>query len=193
MIGVILRLLSDFVEKNWGTQSLNECLKAAGFPDDFVFRLDTAYPDEQWQSMFRAATDVAGLSPDDLELTFAHYCGKDMSVRFPGFLQGVTSARDIIERQPSIHNFMAASLKSPSARKAVAEKFRLEGRPDETVMHYVSPNKMCILYRGLAEWAAEYFNEKVEIKEPHCLKRGDAECEIHVQYLDHQSTDSQAR
>ncbi|HXV99029.1 MAG TPA: heme NO-binding domain-containing protein [Anaerolineae bacterium] len=183
MVGVIPVLLFDFVEKNWGKSAVSEIKLQAGMSDDKEFRLDTYYPDEEWRRIFKATVAVLQMDSEELETVFARYCGEDLVIRFAGFLKGVNSARDVITRQPKIHNFIGSSVQDSEARQAISDKFRLEEKPDETIMHYVSPNQLCTFYRGLAQWVADYFGEKIQIKELHCLKQGAAECEIHVKYL----------
>jgi hypothetical protein len=100
-----------------------------------------------------------------------------------GFFKGCTSTRDFLKMQPNIHNMMASSVRDAAAKRQIMDKFRLEEVDGETVTHYVSPNRHCTLYRGLAEWVAEYYRERIEIQEPRCQKRGDPECEIHVKHL----------
>lgn len=183
MIGLIPALLFDFVEKNWDASMVSKIKHQAGVSENKEFRLDTYYPDEEWRSLFKAAVTILKMDPDEVEIAFARYCGEDLVIRFSGFLKGANSARDVITRQPKIHNFIGSSVQDVQSRQAISDKFRLEDRPDETIMHYVSSNQLCLFYQGLAQWVADYFNETIQMSEPHCLKRGAAECEIHVKYL----------
>lgn len=182
MIGVIPHLLFDFVEKNWGAEGLQELKARARMAADKTIRLDTYYPEEEWQRLFEAAVALTHLQPEYLEQAFGRYCVEDLVLRFPGFFEGAVCARDMIRRQPLIHNFIAASVQDPVSRRAVLDKFRLEETPDETIVHYVSPNRLCDFYRGLAQGAAERFGEVLTITETRCMKRGDEECELHVRY-----------
>jgi hypothetical protein len=183
MVGVIHQLFFEFVEKSFGAAAAAEVKRRAGIAEGQEHRMDTAYPDEEWRRIVGAAVDLAGLDAEKAELAFARFCGEALSQRMAGFFKNASNAREMLKQQPTIHNMIASSLRDPAAKRKVADKFRLEEANGETITHYVSPNRHCALYRGLAEWVAGYYRERVEIREPRCQKRGDPECEIHVKYL----------
>jgi hypothetical protein len=183
MIGVIHQLFFAFVEKNFGSAAVAEVKRRAGLPAGHEYRMDSAYPDDEWRRILGAAVELSGLDAEKAELAFARYCGEELSVKMAGFFKGCTSTREFLKRQPSIHNMMASSVRDEVARQKIADKFRLEEVNGETVTRYASPNRHCTLYRGLAEWVAEYYKERIEVREPRCQKRGDPECEIRVKYL----------
>lgn len=180
MIGIIHEILLDFVRKNLGDDAVTELRKRAGV-EEKQFRLDTDYDDAEWRRLVGAAIELAGGDSDGVQKAFAHYAGEDLVLRFPGFFKGAKSARDMIKRQPVIHNNLATGL-SEEARRRVADKFELEEKGDSLVMHYRSPNQLCAVYIGLAEWVAEHFGEKLEVKHERCLKKGADECEIELRF-----------
>ena len=183
MVGVIHQLFFEFVEKSFGAPAVAEVKRRAGLGAGQDYRMDAAYSDEELQRIVGAAVELSGLPAEQAEIAFARFCGEQLSVRMAGFFQTSKSARELLQRQPSIHTMMASSVQDPAAKKKILSKFRFEEVNGETITHYVSPNRHCTLYRGLAEWVSEYYRERIEIREPRCLKRGDPECEIHVKYL----------
>jgi len=187
MIGVINRLMFDFVEQNWGSE-MSARFRKESQSENVDFRMDVYYPDVEWQQQLDVAIRLTGLDKEALVWAFGRYSGEVLTRQFSGFITGATSARDVITRQPRIHNTLALSFTEEAHRKTINEKFRLEEFPDHTVVHYVSPNKLCAFYRSLAQWVADSFNETIEIIEPVCMHRGDHECEIHVRYLGKKTT-----
>ena len=183
MVGVIHQLFFAFLEKNFGAPAVAEVKRRAGLTAGADFRMDAAYPDDEWRRLLGAAVELSGLDAEQAELAFARYCGEELSVRMAGFFKGCSTTREFLKLQPTIHNMMASSVQDAAAKRKITDKFRLEESNGETVTHYTSPNRHCTLYRGLAEWVAEYYRERIEIQEPRCQKRGDPECEIHVKHL----------
>ena len=183
MVGVIHQLFFEFVEKNFGAPAVAEVKRRAGVAEGVEHRMDSAYPDDEWRRIVAAAVELAGLDAEQAEIAFARFCGEALSQRMAGFFKGAKSAREFLKQQPGIHNMIASSLRDAADKRKVTDKFRLEEANGETITHYVSPNRHCALYRGLAGWVAEYYRERIEIREPRCQKRGDPECEIHVKYL----------
>jgi hypothetical protein len=182
MVGLIHECLFGFLTRNFGPEAVVAVKRAAGVDPELGYRIDTVYDDAQWRRLYSAAIDFAAADAAAFERAFARYSGEDLVVRFPGFLRGVRSARDLIERQPIIHNSIAASMVEGS-RREIRDKFSITAKADETVVHYSSSNLLCGFYKGLAEWVSEHMSERIEIHEPHCQRRGAPSCEIHVRYL----------
>ncbi len=183
MVGVIHQLFFEFVEKTFGAATVAAVKSKAGVPQGQEYRMDVAYSDEEWRRIVGAAVELSGLDAEKAEIAFARFCGEALSQRMAGFFKTSKSTRDFLKQQPTIHNMMASSVRDPAAKRKIADKFRLEEVNGETVVHYASPNRHCALYRGLAEWMAEYYRERIALEEPRCQKRGDPECEIHVKFL----------
>lgn len=189
MIGIINKLLFDFVEQNWGTE-MRARLHTESQVSQTDFRMDVYYTDLEWQQQLATAIHLTGMDKEALVWAFGRYSGEVLTRQFSGFITGVTTAREVITRQPRIHNTLALSFADKTHQKTINEKFHLDELPDRTVVHYVSPNQLCAFYRSLAQWVADLFNEDIEIIEPKCMHRGDHECEIHVRYLGKKSTEA---
>jgi hypothetical protein len=182
MVGLIHVLLLNFVERNCGPGGIAAVLRRAGIPGGQVFRMDTVYDDEEFQRLLAAAIAEIGRPADEVEIAFARYSGQDLLLRFPGFWAGAQRARDMILRQPRIHNAMTGAARDTAVRLSINDKFKIEPTPDGAVIRYASPNRLCVFYRGLAGWVAEHFGEEMEVDEPACQRRGDEACEIHVRF-----------
>lgn len=183
MVGLVHELLFAFIKDNLGEEALCEVKKRSNIPLDQTFRLDTYYSDQEWQFILRNTLDIAGLNQDDAETAFASYFGKAVLKEFPGFFAGASSVKEMVLRQPKIHNCIGTGVADPKFRKTITDKFSLEEKENGTIMHYVSTNRHCTLYRSMVDWLAEHYHEQVTIEEPLCLKKGDSECQIHITYL----------
>lgn len=182
MVGLIQKVLHDLALQRGGAQAVARIYEAAGVPPDRNFRIDTVYPDDEWQRLLVAACEVLQLGPEAFENAYAEQFGSDALRRWPAWFKMSRSARELLERQPIIHNTFATGVRDPDARRDIRDKFRLEQRPDELVTHYRSPNELCGLYKALARWVLRHYGESATIDEPLCLKRGDPECEIHIRW-----------
>lgn len=182
MVGLIQKVLFDLIDEVAGPAALAEVRRLAGIPDDRRFRLDTVYPDDEWQRLLAAAGTVLGKSQDELEVAYASFFGRDSLRRWPVWFEMSANARQFLERQQTIHNTFATGMRDAGARSGIRDKFRLEGRPHELVTHYRSPNQLCGLYKALAQWVLDHYREQATIEETRCTKRGDTECEIHIRW-----------
>jgi hypothetical protein len=182
MVGLIQKILFDLVQATGGPEAVAEVRRRAELPEDRRFRLDTVYPDDEWQRLLRAACEVLGLSQDEVEVAYADFFGRDALQRWPVWFEMSANAREFLERQQTIHNTFATGVRDPDARKGIRDKFRLEALDNEFIAHYRSPNELCGLYKALARWVLNYYREHALIEETRCTKRGDAECEIHIRW-----------
>ena len=182
MVGTIQKILLDMVEGEADAAAVAEVKRRAEVPVDRVFRLDTVYPDDEWQRLLAAACEVLQVTREQAMEIYARYFCEDATQRWPTWFRMSRSSRQFLERQPTIHNCFATGVRDPEARKAVTDKFRIEKLDKEIVTHYRSPNQLCDLYEALARWIISYYGERATIWQAQCTRRGDPECEIHVRW-----------
>jgi hypothetical protein len=52
--------------------------------------------------------------------------------------------------------------------------------PDEVVVTYDSPRKLCAVARGIMRGIAKHFGERISISDRACMHKGDPKCLISV-------------
>ena len=107
---------------------------------------------------------------------------KDGQTRWPMWFKMAKNAREFLVRQPKIHNGFATSQQDPALRSAIDDKFEVEERNGELVVHYRSPNQLCGLYMALARWIINHYGDNAVVEEASCAKNGASQCEIHVRW-----------
>ena len=176
MLGYPLKLLLNGIERRHGHEAVVQTLAEAGLPPDRVYRLNELYTDDEAQRLTAAATQL--LSIEDIAEEFF----RDTLVRFPTFFEMCKTSREFLEMQPEIHNTFAHGLQRPEERDAVRDKFHLEKLDDELVVHYRSPHHLCDMYKAIAQQVFRHYHDKATIDESRCMKRGDSECELRIQW-----------
>ncbi|WED41988.1 heme NO-binding domain-containing protein [Legionella cardiaca] len=182
MIGLIQKILLNMVHSIKGEEGVTQLKKLAQVPQDKNFQINNVYTDEEWQRLLTAALDLLQLNQEEIEALYADYFCNDVIVRFPTWFQMSKNSYEFLSIQPTIHNCFATGCADAVARQAVNEKFKLEQLPNKLITHYRSPNKLCGLYKALAQWVIHYYKDEANIEEKKCIKLGDDECEIHVNW-----------
>ena len=182
MLGYPFRPMLQAVEAKGGPAAVAEVKRRAGLPPDRTYRMSETYSDEEFQRVLAAAGDVLALQVAETCEFWADAFLKDTQKRFPVWYEMCANSRALLEYHPQIHNGFAASLQDPKVSQAVTEKFRLEKLERELIVHYRSPNRLCMLYRALARRVIAYYGDEASIEEPRCVYRGDAECEFHIRW-----------
>ena len=164
-----------------GTETASEIRRRSGC-DDLDFRINEVYDDETWRTIVATTVDVLGCTGEELEEQYARFFLKDAQKRWPVWFEMSKTARQFLERHPSVHNNFADEVRDPSSRDLIKDKFRIEKLEDKLITHYRSPNRHCHLYVSLAREVLALYGEHAKIEEPKCMKRGDPECEIWISW-----------
>ena len=179
MLGLVPKLLIEFVTTEYGLETANEIRSRAGCGET-DFRINEVYEDSLWRSMAVATAQVLGWSGEELEERYARYFIKDAEKRWPVWFEMSKTARQFLERHPSVHNNFADAVRDPGSRDRIKDKFHIEKLPDRLVTHYRSPNRHCHLYVSMAREVLARYGETATIEQQKCVKRGDSECEIWI-------------
>lgn len=182
MVGLIHKLLFDFLEETAGPAVVLEVKRKAGVDEAKAFRMDEVYDDAEWRRLFSATCAVLGVTQDQAEEVFADFFYKDAMRRWPMWFSMSKTAREFLQRQPKIHNGFATGVRDHKAGQAINDKFDLEQAEHGIVMHYHSPNQLCGLYIALARLIINHYGDDASIDQTKCLKQGDLECEIRIRW-----------
>jgi hypothetical protein len=180
VVGLIQKVLFDLVDVVGPAGAADEIKRRAGIPTDRTYRIDVVYPDEEWRRLLAAASEVLAIPRAELMDAYAEHFYRDAIKRWPAWWRTSKGARELLERQPVIHNCFAAGVQDPELRQNINDKFVVERAPNELVVHYRSPNRLCDLYLALAKRVLDHYREQATLAQPRCLERGDAECELRV-------------
>jgi hypothetical protein len=182
MLGLVPKVLMEFVGSEYGERTALEIRHRAGCPSDLEFRINEVYEDELWLKLVVATCEVLECSTDKLEEDYARYFLKDAQERWPAWFKMSKNARQFLERHPAVHNNFADAVRDSASRDQIKDKFRIEKLDNKLITHYRSPNRHCHLYISLAKEVLSLYREEAAIHEPKCLKRGDSECEIWISW-----------
>ena len=182
MLGLIPKVLIEWVASAHGADTELEIKHLAGCPPELEFRINEVYDDEVWRKLVVATTKVLGCTTDRLEEEYAKYFLRDAQKRWPAWFKMSKTAREFLERHPAVHNNFADGVRDSESRERIKDKFRIEKLDDKIITHYRSPNRHCHLYVSLAREVLELYCEQATIEQPKCVKRGDPECEIWISW-----------
>ena len=182
MLGLMPKILMDFVGTAHGERAALEIRDRAACPLELEFRINEVYEDGLWLKLVIATCETLECSTDTLEEDFAHYFLKDAQQRWPAWFKMSKNARQFLERHPAVHNNFADAVRDAESREQIKDKFRIEKLDNKLITHYRSPNRHCHLYVSLAKEVLNLYGEEAAIEEPKCLKRGDSECEIWIRW-----------
>jgi hypothetical protein len=163
-----------------GLQKWQSFLQKAGLPEDKIYRTARVYPDDEFNQLTEIATNNGSLTKDtllhELGLEFGRQLIKTYSVMF--YREWRTL--DVIEKAAPIV-FKIIQIADYNAPKSEVRCERIS--PNKVVVYYSSPRNMCPYILGIIDAMAQHFEEKIKTTHMCCQRKGDPQCEIHIDLI----------
>ena len=178
MHGTIFSELHKFVMAEHGEAAWPLVLKQAGLEGRVYLPLDE-YPDEEAQRLIAAASQVSGQPAPHLLRAFGEFIAPDLLQMYWAVIRPEWKSLEVIEHtEDAIHKVARrdSRAKPPYLR---AERTG----PDEVVIDYTSPRRLCYIGEGIARGLGRLFGERLEVDQPRCTWKGDPGCLIRVRRL----------
>ena len=184
MYGLVNAAVHDLVVSKFGEQTWAQIKNRAGLSVETFSRMDQ-YPDEIPYRMVGAASEVLGISTDDVMRAFGEhwvlYTGREGYAAM--FDMAGSSLRDFLFNLDALHTRVGenfTNLAPPS--------FRFDTLNERTLrMHYHSTRKgFCPLVAGLVAGLAARFVTQVDLEHPVCSRQGAEHCEFLLTFSSHE-------
>jgi hypothetical protein len=177
--GTILIGLGRYVEAKLGPGAWERLLTDGGIGPRLYVPLED-YPDQEAVALVTAAAQRTAVPVPALLEDFGAFLVPGL-LKMYGFLidPGWATLDVIANAERTIHEVIRRS-----NRKANPPRLKCERpRPEEVVVIYASPRRMCGVAKGIAKGIADHYHERIAITEGACMHRGAPHCEISVRLL----------
>lgn len=180
MKGIIFNELENMVTESFGAEAWETAvrktpLKTAGG----LFIGPKSYPDEDLVALVSTASDLTGKPADELIITFGHYLFPRLLGRYPGAIQPGMNAKTFLQSIDRVIHLEVRKL----FPDAILPSFDYEDpAPDQLVMMYKSPRRLCPLVIGLLRGVSDHFNERIDYEKTSCLNDGDSHCRFELTF-----------
>ena len=171
MKGIILNLLEEAVTRDFGANTWDDLLEAAGL--DGVYTSIGSYADEDVYKLVAAASTALSISPAEVLRWFGRSSIPALAQRYPVFFEGhTTTVGFLVTLDNIIHpevNKLYPAAETPA--------FEFSAGDDDTLrVKYYSRRKLCVLAEGFMQGAAAHFNEHMHLEHPVCMHDGAPKC-----------------
>jgi predicted hydrocarbon binding protein len=153
------------------------------------------YSDDLLLAAVTAASQVSAIPAETLLREYGRYFITNGLTRHlcAYILTRVNSARELLLSMHDSHQQMG---RLPESLTPPLFQYRTQAnKPNELILIYDSPRKLCPVLMGAIEGAAERYGEQVKIVEQMCMNRGDLVCRFDVRFsasaTGHQETPEQ--
>jgi hypothetical protein len=174
--GTILTELQKYVVSKLGAEAWTNLKREAG-----VTRLEydalEIYPDAEVMALVTTASRLTGIPAPALLEDFGSFIAPDLLDMYWAVVQPEWRTLDVLEHtETAIHEVVRISQKGATPPYLAAER----RSPNEVVIRYTSPRKLCPVAKGIIRGIAKHYEENVSLAEPSCMLRGDNACVLHV-------------
>ena len=177
MHGIIFAELKKYVQARHGDDAWKALLQRAGLPPSTLYLPIRDYPDGEAVAIVGAASEATGVPAGEILEDFGRFITPDLMGMYRSLVKPEWRTLEFLENtEETIHRVVR--IKDATAKPPEIRCERLAA--NEVVVRYTSQRRMCAVARGIARGVADHYGEAVEISEPSCMLRGDAECRIHV-------------
>jgi hypothetical protein len=174
MHGIIFSELQKYVEAKHSPEVWRTLLKESDIGNRLYVPFQT-YPDQE--ALVATASRLTGQPAGAILEDFGEFIAPDLMNLYRSLVEPSWKTLDFLERtEETIHRVVR--LKNPGAEPPELKVSR--AAPNEVIITYTSPRKMCGVAKGIARGVARHYNENVTITESACMLRGHPKCLISV-------------
>lgn len=180
MHGLIFNEFKKYAVETYGPEAWTSLAKEADL-DGQIFLPDQVYPDHQFTALLDGAAKITEHhEPYDLQVSFGRFIAPHLMRKHEPQINPVWDSLDLIENvETAIHRVVR--LRDPNAKPPRLRTSRLA--PDEVLIHYNSPRRLCGVAAGIAHGVAHAYDEKLYITEDQCMRKGHDVCDIRVRLV----------
>ncbi|MET0554476.1 MAG: heme NO-binding domain-containing protein [Vicinamibacteria bacterium] len=176
MHGLIFVQLKKYASSRLGPEAWDELLRKAALTGRMYLPVQQ-YPDDEFAALVRALSLRTGGDADALLENLGAFMAPELMRMYGSLLRPSWTTLDVVEHtEHTIHRVVRA--RNPGARPPELKAERTA--PDEVVVTYDSPRRMCGFAKGVVRGLARHFRETVTLDEETCMLRGDACCRLRV-------------
>jgi hypothetical protein len=176
MHGSILALLKSYAETRLGPQGWGTLLEEAKLKGK-VYMAIAEYPDAEVIAIVGAASKLSGKPIPGVLDDFGQFIVPKLIQMYGSSVKPTWKTLDFLENvEGAIHKLVR--MKNPGAKPAKLETSRTG--PNDLVLKYSSPRKLCPLAAGMIKGVANHYHQKVSVTETTCMNRGGSCCTFNV-------------
>jgi len=176
MHGLILMELRKFVTTGFGNSTWMELLTTTGLENKRFLPTDTCL-DSEVVALVTAASQKLGKPAEAILESFGEFLVPDLVRLYSAFIRTEWKTMDLLANTETIiHKAVRAHSPDATPPRLVCQR----PEPNEVLIVYTSPRKLCALARGLLNGIARHYNERIVVSDRGCMLLGDPECRLSV-------------
>lgn len=179
MNGTIYIEIGKFAQQRIGEQAWQDVVRQAGVPQRLYYRV-ADYPDEEAFALLATLSMKLRQPVTAVLEDFGEYIVPDLMRMSRYWIQSEWRTLDVIANtEETIHETLRSEGSNTNPPRL---RCRRTG-PEEVVITYDSPRRLCSLAIGIIRGLARHFDEEIAVTQPACMLQGAPACELVVRRI----------
>jgi hypothetical protein len=179
MNGIVFVEIGKFAQSRLGEQAWREVVRLAGVPPRIYYRV-ADYPDEEAFALLSALSKAMEEPLPMILQSLGEFIVPDLIKMSRYWIKPDWKTLDLIANtEETIHEM----LRSDGSQTNPPRLHCRRSSPEEVIVTYDSPRKMCALAKGIIMGVGKHYGEKVTIAEPTCMLAGGVVCQLIVKVV----------
>jgi len=177
MKGIIFTSLNDMIEEKYGLETWSKVLDKVNPTSKGIYTAGGTYNDDELKAYVTELAKLENLTPNQTLEAFGIYLFPVLASKYPVFIpKGITFK----EFMKSIDKIIHVEVNKLYPEAALPTLSYEDPAPNQLIIIYRSPRKLCALAKGLTQGAANHFKVSIQIQETLCMHHGDDHCCLEV-------------
>jgi predicted hydrocarbon binding protein len=174
MHGIILAELKSFVDATFGEGVWRQLLAASQLGSQ-SYDAGHHYSDDHVRKIVASASDRTGLPIQTILEDFGEFIAPQLLAMYPSLISPEWKTLEVIEHtEETIHTLVRSQYAN-----AIPPYLRVHRTgPEEIVVFYDSPRKLCFIAKGIIKGLAKHFDETIRVMEQRCMLTGAPDCTL---------------
>ena len=177
MKGIVFIVLSELVETQHGIEAWEEILQEVKPECEGVYISTASYPDDEMIKYVKAISKKLSLPSTEITKVFGRYLFNELNDKYGFFTK---QCANLFEFLDSIENVIHKEVRKLYQDVNLPTIDCTVDSPNEMLMLYHSPRKLCYLAEGLISGAADHFEEPIALTHEKCMHDGESRCELRI-------------
>jgi hypothetical protein len=176
MHGIIFTSLKKYATTRLGADAWPTLLREAGLSGRIYLPIQ-AYEDKEILTLVSTASRITGKPTQALLEDFGEFLVPDLVSIYRSMIRPEWRTLDLLDNvENTIHKAVRLRDKTATPPTLVVSR----PGPNEVVVVYSSPRRMCGVAKGIVRGLASHYKERVTVSETSCMLRNDSCCRLQV-------------
>ncbi len=177
MKGIVFTTLNDMVEEKFGLETWEALLDKVHPESKGIYTAGGTYKDAELISYVMELSKLKNIEPPQLIEAFGVYFFPVLATKYPVFFPEGITFKEFMKSVDKIIHVEVNKLYPDAILPSMSYE---DPSPNELIIIYRSPRKLCALAVGLTKGAANHFNVPITIQHPICMHKGADHCRLEV-------------